>query len=414
MRLSLKAMALAGLALLPFAASPARAQTAEGTTITNTATASWTDANSNTYTPVTANVSVTVGFAAGVDVTGTASVTPAAGSTGNEITFAVQNTGNGTDSVSVSHTVGTGVTVTSYKIGATTYATLTALNEALAATAVAQGGSVSVVVVYSVAAGTGGQTIPVAVTATSRRDNTKSDTYTTNVQPPVTGGVNVSPDGDTESKLPNSTTVTSYTKTFTVQNNGSSSDNLALSATTDNGAVMTIVSVNGVSGSTATLSAVAAGASQDVDVVYSIASGAAAGATPKLTLTATSGNDNTKTDTGDLTVTVIRAAITMTKQAWNSGRSAQISGTVKPGDVIWYKITVTNGGGAAASSVSVSDPLPAQVTLDGTTPYEDDGSSSPSWSLSQATASGVTTVTGTLTSLAASASRYFWIKTTVK
>ena len=57
--------------LLAFAAAPAMAQTptAENTVITNTATVSYTDANGNTYTPVDASVSVTVGFQAGVDAT---------------------------------------------------------------------------------------------------------------------------------------------------------------------------------------------------------------------------------------------------------------------------------------------------------------------------------------------------------
>src|SRR3981189_3022720 len=59
--------------------------TPEGTVITNTASASWTDANNNTYTAVTANVSVTVGFTAGVTTTSPAIVTPTSPSTGNTL-----------------------------------------------------------------------------------------------------------------------------------------------------------------------------------------------------------------------------------------------------------------------------------------------------------------------------------------
>ena len=52
-------------ALLTFVAavsvSTAKAQTPEGTVITNTATVTFTDANANTYSPVVASASVTVG-----------------------------------------------------------------------------------------------------------------------------------------------------------------------------------------------------------------------------------------------------------------------------------------------------------------------------------------------------------------
>ena len=43
-------------------------QTAEGTVINNIATVTFTDANSNTYSSVNGNVTVTVGHSAGVDV----------------------------------------------------------------------------------------------------------------------------------------------------------------------------------------------------------------------------------------------------------------------------------------------------------------------------------------------------------
>src|SRR3954464_15670643 len=97
---SLGMMALAS-ALTLGAAGQLRAQspTPEGTVISNTATVSFTDANNNTYTNVTATVTVTVGFVAGIDVAGAASVTPASPSTGNLLTFTVQNMGNGTDHV---------------------------------------------------------------------------------------------------------------------------------------------------------------------------------------------------------------------------------------------------------------------------------------------------------------------------
>src|SRR5438093_5125086 len=61
-----RSLVLAALALVAVAGK-ALAQTPEGTVITNTATATYTDANNNPYSAVSGSVSVTVGFKAGVD-----------------------------------------------------------------------------------------------------------------------------------------------------------------------------------------------------------------------------------------------------------------------------------------------------------------------------------------------------------
>ena len=406
MRSTLRRIALAGLVLAPLAAAPALAQgpTPENTVITNTATATWTDANSNTYASVNAEVSVTVGHVAGVNVTSPASATPASPSTGNELQFTVANSGNGTDQFSVSTTAGAGVTVSGYKLGATTYATLAELNTALAGTNVAAGSSVTVTVVYTVASGQAGQTLPVSLTATSVRDSGTSNSSTTNLAPPVTSGVSVTPDGATVERLPSNGT--QYTAQFTVTNNGNATDNLSLAASTPDGAVLAIVSVNGTAGSSAALS-LGEGASQTVDVVYTIANGAAAGATAGLQLVATSGNDGGVSDAGSLTVTVIRAAVAMTKEAFLDDQSTPIAASdrVLPGQHIQYRITVTNTGGAAASNVSVSDPLPAEVT------YVSTAGDAAGWTIGQAGG----TVTASLASLAGGgASRHFWIRVLVK
>src|SRR4051812_12463485 len=137
----------------------AAAQTPEGTVITNTATVTYTDANSNAYAPVSGQVSVTVGFTAGVSVTAnTPSPTPASPSSADQLTFTVTNAGNGTDSVTVSQNISVAgvITVTGYEIGASSYANLAALNLALSGTAIAQGGTVQIKVNYDVAANKGG------------------------------------------------------------------------------------------------------------------------------------------------------------------------------------------------------------------------------------------------------------------
>ncbi|HEX8275813.1 MAG TPA: hypothetical protein VF615_24470 [Longimicrobiaceae bacterium] len=401
----LRGLALAGLLLAPLAASPAAAQTptAEGTTITNTATATWSDANGNTYTPATASVSITVGFAAGVDVASPTTATPLSPSTANEQPFTITNGGNGLDSVSVSTTAGAGVTVTGYKIGSTTYPTLAALNAALAGTPISAGGTVTVTVVYTVASGQSGQSIPLGLTATSRRTPANSDTSTTTLSPIAVAGISVTPDAGTVSRLPSNGT--QYTATYTLTNPGGVGGTFNLAASTANGAVLTIVSVNGTAGASGSI-AVGAGGTQTVDVVYTIATGAAAGSTAGLTLAATSSTDPSTTDTGSYTVTVIGASVSMSKEAFRDNQTTAIGAgdRVLPGEYIQYRITVTNTGASAASTVSVSDPLPAQVT------YQSASGDAAGWTISESSG----TVTAGLATLAPSASRFFWIRVRVK
>lgn len=401
----LRRLALAGLLLAPLAASPALAQTPtpEGTTITNTATATWSDANGNSYTPATASVSVTVGFSAGLDVVSPATATPLSPSTANEQPYTITNNGNGVDSITVSASAGAGSSITGYKLGSTTYATLADLNAALAGTPIAAGGSVTVTIVYSVASGQSGQSIPLSLTATSRRTPGTTDTSTTTLSPIAIAGISVTPDAGTVSRLPSNGT--QYTATYTLTNPGGVGGTYNLAASTANGAVLTIVSVNGTAGASGSIS-VGAGGAQTVDVVYTIATGAAAGSTAGLTLTATSSTDAAVTDAGNYTITVIGASVSMTKEAFRDNQTSAIGGSdrVLPGEYIQYRITVTNTGASAASNVSVSDPLPAQVT------YQSASGDAAGWTIGESSG----TVTAGLASLAPAASRYFWIRVRVR
>lgn len=398
------------LALATTLVVPLRAQspTPEGTVIKNKATVSWTDANNNTYASVSDSVNVTVGFAAGIDVTGVATVTPASPSTGNVLSFPIQNIGNGTDTVSVAETKGTGITVTGYRIGGSpvVYVTVPLLNAALAVNGVAAGASLTVEVLYNVAAGQGGQTIDYTLTATSKRDPTKSDPQTTQIKPPLVGGVAVTPDNSAISRLPSNGT--NYTETFTVTNNGNSSNTFSLLGSKAPGTALTIVSVNGVAGTSGGNITLAAGAAQNIAVVYSVGNVAAA-TVDTLKLTATSTSNGSVTDPGSYVVTVVKAAVAISKQAFRDDRTTQINSTtdrVLPGEFIQYKVTVTNNGASPASSVSVTDALPAQVTYNAAT------GDAAGWTF---TTTGSTTVQADLTgSLASAASRFFWIRVQVK
>ncbi|HUF50615.1 MAG TPA: hypothetical protein VMN60_07280 [Longimicrobiales bacterium] len=374
--------------------------TPEGTVITNMASVSFTDANGNTYTPVTASVAVTVGFTAGVDVTGSATVTPASPSTGNELGYTIGNTGNGTDQFSVAVSPAAGLSVTGYKIGATPYATLALLNTALDSTNVLAAANVVVTVVYDVAAAQGGATLALQLTATSVRTVTVNDPFSTNVMPPVAGSVTVVVVSATASRLPSNGT--QYTASYTVTNTGNASTLFDLAGSVSSGTV-TIVSVNGTAGSASTVT-LAAGANASVSTVYTVAD-VAAGLTADVTLTSTKNGDVSVTANDLVTVTVIRAALTMAKVAFRADQTTVVAGTVLPGETIWYRITVTNSGTADAATISVTDALPAEVT------YVSSAGDAAGWTLNEVTG----TVTGDLTgTLATTAARFFWIRVTVK
>lgn len=400
--------ALGVLAVATATAQTATAQTPEGTVIRNIATVTFTDANSNAYAAVADTVDVTVGFTAGLSVTGVASVNPASPSTGNTLTFTVNNLGNGDDSVSVAETitVGTVITVTGYEINGVgpTYGTLAALNTALSGTLITGGGSITVDVIYDVPVGQGGNSTDYTLTGTSRRDAGTSDAATTTITAALTFGVAVTPDGGQNLQHLPTNAAPAYQFTFVVENTGNGAETFDLAGTSPGSAAITVVSVNGTAGTTSTV-AIAAGATANVIVEYTIAS-VVAGTTDTLYLAATSQASPATTDDGFIDVTVIRPALAIVKQAWLGDRSGQIAGDVLPGDFIEYRVEVSNTGTAPAASVVVTDALQvADVTFVST---EDPGAL---WaSINEAGGTVTATLSG---SLAAGSSALFWVRVQV-
>jgi uncharacterized repeat protein (TIGR01451 family) len=396
-------LAVAAVALMAVTVE-ARAQTPEGTVITNTATVTYTDANSNSYAAVSGSVSVTVGFKAGVTVTAnTPSPTPASPSTADTLSFSVANSGNGTDSVTISENISVSgvITVTGYRYSSTTYASLALLNAALAGTAVTQGGSITIKVVYDVASNKGGVNTVYTLTAASRRTPATTDSKTSSITPAQTYAVSVTPHGGQNlQRLPGN----AYSFSFTVQNNGNGSDNFDLLGSSPGSAVITIVSVNGVSGDSTRIT-LAAGASQSIAVVYNVAT-VAAGSTDTLDLKGRSVGQPSTADQGFLDLTVVKPNLTLTKAAYLDDGVTLVSGTVVPGQIIRYRVTVTNNGSTTASSVQVTDALPAQVTYVST-------SSSTGWSVSVSGQNVTADYTGTGAVLAASASATFELRVSI-
>lgn len=402
--MSKKFLTLVSVLAVMFTANSLSAQvplitaTPEGTVITNTASVTYTDANGNTYSPATGTISVTVGFVAFIDVTGQATYTPSSPSTGNNAVYTINNNGNGIDTVQVSSSAGTGVTITGYILNGTPYATLALLNTALNGLSIARTtGTATVTIVYSVGSLYGGSSIPLSLTATSKRDGTKTDTQTTNIAPPVAGGVSVTATTSTINRLPSGSTT--YSTSYTVSNGANASRTFNLTAAVG-GTATASPTISG--GPTATISA---NGSTTITVTYTV-NNVAAGATGTVTLTATAADDALITSTGTHTVTVIKAALSLTKEVFRDNQTTPITATdrVIPGELIWYKLTITNTGAAAASSLSLTDQLPAEVTYNGNT-------ASGSWTVTNTAGTITATLTGTL---GASASDVIWIHVTVK
>src|SRR3989454_3141194 len=192
-----ESLVLAAVALV-VAAGGALAQTPEVFFNDTAATEIYTDANSNPYTAVSGSVSVTVGFKAGVSVTAnTPTPSSASPSTADTMTFTVMNAGNGTDSMTISENISVAgvITVTGYRYGGTTYGTLAALDTALATVGIAQGGSITLKIVYNVASGQGGVSTVYTLTANSRRTPATSSSAFSTITPATTYGVATTPDG---------------------------------------------------------------------------------------------------------------------------------------------------------------------------------------------------------------------------
>ena len=367
------------LPVLLMVAAPLAAQTPtpEGTVITNTARVTFTDANGNTYAEQTASATVTVGFQAGVTVAPPSGLTTLPGATGTAA-YTITNAGNGTDQFVVGLTTSAGLTVTGFTVGAATYADLAELNAALAAMNVDMGDDLTVTVNYSVNGGTGGDDQALSFTATSGRDGDVSHTPAAVTIEVPTAGVSVTADPATRDVVPGT-----YQVTFTVENTGGASYtfNLTQSASGE-------VSITDDGGMPASV-ILAAGASVDYTVTYSVAN--VASGTGSITLTAVNASDASVTDAATHTATLARPAISIAKDVTRPDGSV-IAGNVLPGEEVRYVITVENTGGSAAVDVVVTDDLPAELEYVSHT--------ATGWD----SATGGQTVTATVATLAAGAS----------
>ena len=103
----------------------------------------------------------------------------------------------------------------------------------------------------------------------------------------------------------------------------------------------------------ARLASLAGGALDTVTVTYAVGN-VAAGTIDTLIFTARSVSTPATSDSGRLTLTVVRPSLTM-------GKAVSPSGSLAPGTVLSYTLTVTNGGTSNAAGVALVDTLAAAV-----------------------------------------------------
>lgn len=363
-RVRIIALWVALLALMTAGSNPLFAQTLEGVTITNTATASYTDANGNVYTNATGSVSVTVGFLGSLAVSSPAATAPNSPSTGDAITWTITNNGNGNDQIQVAVTSSNTNVAGNlrYVYSGTSYASLAALNTRLAAVgdSVPRLGSITIDVVHDVLAGQGGNSSNVQLTATSTRAGGDSNNSTTVATAILGGTLTVTSDNATRDRLPSNGTL--YVETFRVAS--------GLSGTAD---VDLTVSIQGVNDATVVFTGIrvqgapiwevpltttvpfTAGQSETIEVQYRVdglVADAGSSSTVRLTATA-SAVPGLPTDFDETVVTIVTPSLTVTKSVYSSLANAQagapaLTGRPIPGATIWYRVQVTNNGTATA------------------------------------------------------------------
>jgi predicted outer membrane repeat protein len=178
--------------------------------------------------------------------------------------------------------------------------------------------------------------------ATDQRGTTRPQGTTSDIgafEVIVAPGSDVTPDGSQAlSRLPSNGT--NYTADFMLTNSGNAAGDFGLKAFGGAGAALSIVSVAGVAGDTTDIN-LAAGASLNVAVVYSVGS-VPAGTVDTVFLRATAAA-NQDQDTGFTDLEVVRPNLALVK-------SVVPSGTALPGAELAYTLDLTNDGTEAATS----------------------------------------------------------------
>lgn len=221
-----------------------------------------------------------------------------------------------------------------------------------------------------------GTALAVGTPAGTNITNKATATYTdanSNVYTPVdsnvvtvtvsqVAGLTITPTSSTQNAAPAGSL--NYAMSITNTGNGSDTFNVATSGLPAGYTVTVYKDTNGdgilqpgeaVAGNTLGSSVtLAADQVQRVIAVVTVPAGAASGSTAPLNLTATSTLTPATTATATATTTIQAAVVSFTKTASPA--------TPKPGDVVTYTISWSNGGTAPAYLAVLTDPIPANTT----------------------------------------------------
>ena len=345
------------------------AGTASGTVITNTATV---NASNDAFSgDNTATAKVVVATAGQADLALSTAATPPTVIAGNNITYTQTVSNNGpaaASNVSFSEAIPANTTFVSVSAPAgwtcTVTASVTCTDPTLAASA-----SADIIVVVNVA-----PTISVAtITANSSVSATTTDpTSANNSTTVVTNLRDVCDLTVTNSGTP-SPVAAGGTITYTqkVTNGGPSSCSTAklIEATPANTTFVSVSAVTTGGGTwtcpntapvTCTNPSVTPGSTGTITAVYKVAAGAAAGTIITDTATASSATHDSNPNDNSATVAIAVAGAT---QADLSVTNSGSPNPVTAGNNITYLQTVTNGGPASASNLTLNETLPANTTV---------------------------------------------------
>jgi hypothetical protein len=285
----------------------AEANTASNTLIRNTATVNYKDAGGTAQTPITAQADVTVTLvAAAPTLTAPADQNTSPG-TPVTYNYSITATANGPDTYNLTRTIteSAGITPGTSTVSISTPSVTLGATTISAPVTIGAAGNTPITVPSDGVAGGGvngivaGDTVVIAgasYTVASVVDNASG-----------TSTINVTGNGTAAGPLPYGTLIAEQ-QTFTVQ---------------------------------VTPGTVTATTNQTVTV----------------NLTATSTADGTKTTTDQTVTTVLVANLAVAKEVSKDGTTWSAATTAAPGTLLYYRITVTNNGGANATSVVITDPM---------------------------------------------------------
>jgi uncharacterized repeat protein (TIGR01451 family) len=263
---------------------------------------------------------------------------------------------------------GSAIVPTGYVYAGTTYTTFAAMLAAVNASPTAANAAVTIGIAYTVPANFGG-TVTISLGADVMLDGSTSALATaSDVDTVSSAGISLTKTGTTQTSPGGLIAYSLY-----AYNGGPGASNGAIlsdpvpagltitgtptCAVTTGSAVCPTVSV---SGNTVTATLAAFPANSGLTFSVTAAAGTASSYTNVATLTPKAGSPVT----GSLTTAVAQTnGITKTVQNLTSGTAAGTSDTAVPGDLLQYTLTFQNTTGVPIHGVTLSDPLPANVTF---------------------------------------------------